>query len=109
VAPYYPDVTVACDEIAGDSTVIKNPRIVVEVLSPGTPSFDTVEKREGYRSLESLDAYVIVDTHMRRVEVDYRHTTGAWLCDYYDCGDALIRGAQLPVNEIYAGTSLDGG
>lgn len=104
---YYPDVTVACDGISGTATAIEKPTIVVEVLSPGTQSYDVVEKRAGYRAVESLKAYVIIHTEIRRVELDARNLGGLWKTEILDLGEARFEGALIAIDEIYQGTSLD--
>ena len=69
---YYADAGVFCEELPGDATVVERARIVAEVLSRSTRSYDLVEKRAAYRGLASLVAYVVVHADMRRCEVDVR-------------------------------------
>ena len=40
---YYPDVTVSCDENEAENALY-SPRVVFEVLSPGTEAIDRTEK-----------------------------------------------------------------
>ena len=51
----YPDVTVVCGrserDPANEVTVV-NPRVVVEVLSPGTEDYDRGEKLEHYKQIQ---------------------------------------------------------
>ena len=66
---FYPDVMVSCDP--GDhaaSQFIANPTLIVEVLSESTAAFDRGEKFAAYRTLPSLQEYVLVDIPSRRVE-----------------------------------------
>ena len=103
---YYPDVAVGCDTIADDATVLENPRIVVEVLSAATRGYDLVEKRAAYRTLASLRAYVVIDTDIRRVEVDRRDFAGKWETETFDVGEALLDGSRLSLDAIYAETAI---
>jgi len=103
---YYADAGVVCEALAGDATVIEQARIVVEVLSRSTRSYDLVEKRAAYRGMESLRAYVIVHADMRRVEVDERGRE-SWRTDTYDAGDAFIDGRAVGLDAVYAGSSLE--
>ena len=41
----YPDATVVCEPISGNATVLSTPKIVCEVLSESTKTYDLVEKR----------------------------------------------------------------
>lgn len=54
-------------EVPGDTTVMSNPIVVVEVLSPGTKTADTTRKLEGYFKLASVRHYLIVDPAARAV------------------------------------------
>lgn len=46
---YYPDLLVSCDRDDRDPLFVRNPCLVVEVLSPGTEQVDTREKLLAYR------------------------------------------------------------
>jgi Uma2 family endonuclease len=59
----YPDVTVVEGEPeywADRKDVIRNPHLLVEVLSPGTEKYDRGTKFDNHRTLPSLREYVIV-------------------------------------------------
>ena len=75
---YYPDVMVACDPDDQHPQYKTAPCILVEVLSPSTAGIDRREKWHAYRALDSLTAYLLVDTDRRRVEFFQRDDTGAW-------------------------------
>lgn len=101
---YYPDVTVTCEPISGDETIIEQPRIVVEVLSASTSGYDLVEKRSAYRSSPSIVAYVIMHSDSRRVEVDCRSSNGNWETETFDDREAIVDGHRLQLDVLYAGT-----
>ena len=65
---YYPDVTVVCTPLAELDVVARSPCVVVEVTSPSTARIDRGEKLDAYRSISSLEAYLIIDHRRRRVE-----------------------------------------
>lgn len=64
-------------EISGDTTVITNPIVVVEILSPGTKTVDTTKKLEGYFKLASVRHYLIVDPKARAIVHHHRDASGA--------------------------------
>ena len=65
---YVPDVTVQCGgPIDLDSTVVNDPLILVEVLSPSTRSVDSSDKLIGYFSLPSVVHYLVIDPVRRAV------------------------------------------
>lgn len=76
-AIFYPDVFVTCD--SADLTtemVFHRPVLIVEVLSPGTESFDRSLKFTAYRQIETLREYVLIDPDTRSVEVFRRNERG---------------------------------
>ncbi|MGP6156900.1 MAG: Uma2 family endonuclease [Vulcanimicrobiaceae bacterium] len=103
----YADAGVVREAVAGDATVIERARIVAEVLSRSTRSYDLIEKRAAYRSMPSLTAYVVVQAEMRRVEVDVRAQDGSWRTETYDDGEAFVEGRVIPLDAIYARSSLE--
>lgn len=76
---YYPDLMVACGPPPDDPYVETAPCVLVEVLSPSTQRTDRREKGPAYRSLPSLQAYVVVHQPRRRVEWYTRAADGTWL------------------------------
>lgn len=63
---YEPDVTVQCSgDIDLDSVLVREPIIVVEVLSPSTGYLDIAGKLVDYFRVESIEHYLIVDTKRR--------------------------------------------
>jgi len=86
----YPDVVVACDapefEDAEVDTLL-NPVLIVEVLSKSTASYDRVEKFGYYRTLPSLEEYLLVEQAQYHVVQYVRQKDGRWLL-------ADIRGAE---------------
>jgi Uma2 family endonuclease len=105
---YYADAGIVCDETSGAAVVVERPRVVAEVLSPRTRSYDIIEKRAAYRALPSLEAYVIVHTDARRVEVDSRSLDGTWHTATYDDDDgAIVNALVIPLDDVYRRSSLD--
>ncbi len=77
---YYPDVMVTCD--ATDKVAelyIENPKLIIEVLSDSTASYDRGAKFAAYRKIESLEEYVLVDIDRKGVESFRRQADGQWL------------------------------
>lgn len=65
---YYPDVMVVCSP-APDRFHETDPVLVVEVLSPSTQANDRREKAVAYAESSSLGLLLLVDQHVRRIEV----------------------------------------
>jgi Uma2 family endonuclease len=76
-ATLYPDVVVTCALGSGQSDVVPEPEIVVEVLSRSTQTFDRGAKLDAYQEIESLRQYVLVAQDEVRVSV-YERDDGGW-------------------------------
>lgn len=74
----YPDVVVACGDIAGDATALDAPVVVVEVLSDSTADRDHGHKRWAYQTIPSLRHYALVAQDTPTVEVASRDPDGTW-------------------------------
>lgn len=76
----YPDVMVTCTPSDRRAELaLTSPRIVIEVLSPSTQSYDRSQKFALYRRLPSLQEYLLVDPDTRRVEALRREPPDRWL------------------------------
>jgi len=78
----YPDVVVICGHprFADDQQdTLLNPTLIVEVLSPSTEAYDRGFKSAQYRTIESLEEYVLVSQAEPRVEVFRRQPGSHWL------------------------------
>lgn len=111
----YPDVTVICGppELDPDDTrgeTVTNPRLVGEVLSPSTESYDRRTKFDRYRQLESFREYVLVSQDTPRVETFYRRDDDTWVFAVATGLDGTIRLSSLaidvPLSEVYAGVEF---
>lgn len=109
---YYPDVLVNCGSFDLDERHARTPCLVAEVTSKSTRHADRGKKRDEYLTIPSLQAYVIVEQGMRRLECDVRQADGTWthleVSDATDleefatpCVDAVL---ELTV--VYAGTDV---
>ena len=111
-AYFYPDVVVSCEEPSFEDNVydtLLNPRVILEVLSPSTASFDRGEKFEFYKQLLSLQEYLLVAQDQIRVEHFSRHNSEWVITEYCKVGDVVPLTSiecQLHLREVYARTQL---
>ena len=75
---YYPDLSVTCDPTDAERYFKERPKLLVQVLSPGTERIDRSEKLINSRQLESLQEYVLVSQIAAVVEVYRREANGSW-------------------------------
>ena len=76
---YYPDVMVVCDKPEPDPYFETEPCVLVEVLSPGTKHTDLREKLTAYKSLPSVQTYLIVEAERLAVRHIAKRVDGTWL------------------------------
>jgi Uma2 family endonuclease len=78
----YPDLVVVCGEPQFQDDVfdtLLNPILLIEVLSDSTEGYDRGKKFQHYRSIESLQEYVLVAQDEARIEKYVKHGDGFWL------------------------------
>ena len=98
---YYPDLLLSCDPQDRDPYFRRAPCMIVEVLSASTARIDRREKLLAYQSLPSVQAYVLVEQDLKRVEL-YRRSHH-WQVEYFEQGEIPLDclDMALPVSEIY--------
>ena len=105
-----PDLGVDCGHRDPNGLKAAVPRLVVEVLSPGTRDFDTFEKLGEYKVVEILDHIVFVDPDAPRVVHWTRDAERAWVRrmieDVAETLDLPDLGVSLALREIYDGITF---
>ncbi len=105
----YPDITISYDERdRNQKETIHYPLVVVEVLSPTTEAIDRGKKAAYYRSCQTIQEYMMVDSEEVFVEV-HRLEEGRWTINDFEPGDSITLeslGIQFPIEDAYEGTSL---
>lgn len=101
----YPDITVSCDEREqGDDKTLLYPRLIVEVLSPGTEAYDRSNKLRYYRECPTIQEYMLVDTQQPFIEVFRREESNFWTYRAFESGDIVelaCLDVRFPVSEAY--------
>jgi Uma2 family endonuclease len=108
---YYPDVSVTCspDDYQDDSTAIRSPHLIIEVLSPSTFVRDRGEKLKAYKACASCEEYVMASSHHQEVEVYRRKSASTWENTQYTADEVVTLasvGLTIPMAEIYAKTKI---
>ncbi len=102
---HYPDVAVICTPIEPADDRIREPVVIVEVLSRSTGDRDRGAKWVGYRELSSLQHYVLIAQDQRRVEV-YTRTDEGWSLRLFAPPHITVPlpavGVNVGPDEIYA-------
>ena len=105
---FYPDVSVACEPEIDEGECLRNPVVLIEVLSESTDHADRGEKWSHYRRLESLRHYVLLSQSEPLAE-HYSRTSGEqaiWRYEELRGVDAVLDlGAleiALPLADLYS-------
>jgi Uma2 family endonuclease len=97
----YPDLVVACGEQSG--TMLVNPSVIIEVLSPTTEKRDRGAKFKTYKTLPSVQEYMLIGSEYRAIEV-HRREGHFWKEQHYYEGDLIelkSLGISFPFDEVY--------
>lgn len=104
---YYPDAFVTCDpRDRNDRYVKRYPKLIAEVLSPSTKSFDIGDKFTDYQQVESLEEYVLIFQESQRIECHRRISTNIWKTIVYKKADRVLLksiGLEFMISELYRG------
>jgi Uma2 family endonuclease len=109
----FPDGSLICGGVAqhGPSprATALNPRLLLEVTSDSSLEYDTQDKVEFYRSIPSLQDYVIVSHRERRISVLSRIAPDSWQMRVAVRGGRVALSSldlQLSVDAIYAQSTI---
>lgn len=92
--------------------LLLNPTLIVEVLSDGTESYDRSEKFARYRTLSSLEEYVLVSQNTPRIETFVKQNDKWFINETAEGLDAEVElislGIKMPLKEIYRNVPFEG-
>jgi Uma2 family endonuclease len=103
----YPDVFIVCGPLENEqknNRIVTNPKVIFEVLSPSTEKYDRGLKFDHYKTIPSLQEYLLVAQD--RVAVDhFTRTEKGWLAqDARSLDDSVVlacQGVALKLKDIY--------
>jgi Uma2 family endonuclease len=105
---FYPDAIIVCGEAEYEETeaeTLLNPTVILEVLSPSTEAADRGRKFACYRTLASLQYYLLIEPDMPAIDLYTREANGIWQFSTLTGLDAILTldrlGIALPLTEIY--------
>jgi Uma2 family endonuclease len=108
---FYPDLVVTCEpDDLKSRDFIEHPKVIVEVVSPSTASYDRGDKFKYYRQIPSLQEYVLVDSEAISVEVYQRGEGKMWHYYEYANEEAIALKSiefECPIELLYEGVSFD--
>jgi Uma2 family endonuclease len=103
---YYPDVMVSCRPEDRTQQIVRNPKLVVEILSKSTQHIDRREKAMTYQRVETIEEYALIAQNQPRVII-HRRSEG-WRPMLYSSMDARVEfrsiGLHIPLTQLYEGS-----
>jgi Uma2 family endonuclease len=106
----YPDGFVVCSPVSNKSTIVADPVVIFEILSPSTSSTDRILKNREYAATPSVRRYVILEQDRVAATV-FARIEGDWVGHVLLEDEILAMpeiGLEIPLAEFYQGLVLDG-
>lgn len=105
----YPDASVVCGKVETFPNMpqgIKNPLLLVEVLSDSTENYDRGSKFQAYQQLDSLQEYLLISQDKVLVEVFFKpKNTAFWYYQAYKNLNEIIElksiEVEISLQDIY--------
>ena len=106
----YPDTFVICTPVPPRATVVTEPVVIFEVLSPSTAADDLVIKNAEYRATPSVKRYVVLQ-QTKAAAIAFSRKGDDWVTDLLTGPDAILRMPEIDLDialaDIYLGIELD--
>jgi Uma2 family endonuclease len=93
---YIADLAVTCDPPQPGDRLIREPILVVEILSPGTGVFDRQTKVPDYRRIPSVQEVLLIDSASVFAEI-LRRSGEHWVTEIVRGPDAVLSLASVPL------------
>ncbi len=108
---FYPDLVVTCDPEDNTSELfVEKPKLIIEVLSPSTKNFDQTAKFLYYRTIPSLEEYLLVGTESPFIQCFRRQTQDIWTLQIYEGLEAIAHldsfDLDAPLTDVYEGVTF---
>ena len=105
----YPDGMVLCSPVDRTATVVYDPVVVFEVLSPSTARDDRIVKAREYQATPSVQRYVMLEQDGVSATV-YARSGETWTHEILIADSVLALpeiGVELPLAELYEGVVFE--
>ncbi|MEA5553800.1 Uma2 family endonuclease [Anabaena cylindrica UHCC 0172] len=101
----YPDILVVKNPLIyeeGRKDTLVNPVMVAEVLSKSTRSKDRDEKFAAYRTISTLQEYILIDQYTMHVEQYFRTDNNKWIFSEFVDADETLNLDSIPYQITFA-------
>ena len=109
----YPDAQIICGEakmLDNAFDTVLNPIVIIEILSKSTQSYDRGDKFMLYRSIKTLNEYILIDSLSVKAEHFTKKSNEQWVLEefnsLYDHLFISSIGYSLQLSELYSGIAF---
>jgi len=106
------DIAATCEGNESGRQAIKDPFLIVEILSPSTERHDRRVKLPGYRQIATVQEIVLIASDGLYAEL-HRRAGGRWITEILRVREAAIAltsvGIEVPMSDLYEGIAIDDG
>jgi len=106
---YVADLAVTCSRYQRGEQFLRDPILIVEILSPGTERYDRRIKVPAYRTIYSVGEILLIDSESIYAEI-LRREGDRWITELVRGKDAVLRlssvDQQIAMAELYEGIDL---
>jgi Uma2 family endonuclease len=107
---YVADLAVTCSPYRRGEQLVKDPVLIVEILSPGTERHDRRIKVPVYRTIKSVREILLIDAESVYAEI-LRREGDRWITELVQGRDATLRlssvDLQIAMAELYEGIDVE--
>ena len=104
------DIAATCEGNEPGRQAIKDPFLIVEILSPSTERHDRRVKLPVYRQISTVQEIVLIASDGLYAEL-HRRAGGQWITEILRGGEARLSltsvGVEITIAELYEGVALD--
>jgi Uma2 family endonuclease len=107
---YVADLAVTCRPYERGEQLVKDPILLVEILSPSTERHDRRTKVPAYRTIDSVGEILLIDSESIYAEI-LRREGDHWITELVQGRNAVIRlssvDLQIAMADLYEGIDVD--
>jgi len=106
------DIAATCEGNEAGRQAVKDPFLIVEILSPSTERHDRRVKLPAYRQIATVQEIVLIASDGLYAEL-HRRAGGQWITEILRVREAAIAltsvGIEVPMSDLYEGIAIDDG
>jgi len=107
------DIAATCERHEFGQQALKEPFLIVEILSPSTERHDRRLKLPAYRQIETVQEILLIASDDIYAEVHRRAVGAQWITEILRGGEAVLSLASIPIeirlSDLYEGIALEEG